>query len=74
MAELAKLLGDQRPARLELPLTVGGTRSDPRLKLDLGTVTSDLQKKALAEQKNKLEDQAKEKLDSKLNDLLKKWK
>lgn len=74
LAELAKLLGTNRPARLELPLTVGGTRSDPKIKLDLGTVTGDLQQKALAEQKGKLENEAKDKLNDKLNSLLNKWK
>jgi uncharacterized protein involved in outer membrane biogenesis len=70
LAELGKLLGQQRPERLELPLTVGGTRSDPKFKLDLGAVTSELQKKAVNEQGRRLEDEAKDKL----NDLLNKWK
>lgn len=74
MAELAKLLGSQRPARLDLPLTVGGTRSDPKIKLDLAGVTSELQKKAVQEQRGKLEAEAKDKLNDKLNSLLKKWK
>lgn len=70
MKELAKLLGTQRPERLALPLSVGGTRTDPKVKLDLGSVTSDLQQRVVKEQGAKLEDQAK----SKLNDLIKKWK
>nr|MEE4269154.1 AsmA-like C-terminal region-containing protein [Candidatus Krumholzibacteria bacterium] len=74
MAELAKLLGSSRPQRLDLPLTVGGTRTDPKIKLDLGTVTSDLQKKAVEQQKNNLKDEAKDQLNNKLGDLLKKWK
>lgn len=74
MAELAKLLGSSRPARLDLPLTVGGTRTDPKIKLDLGTVTSDLQKKAVEQQKNNLKEEAKDQLNDKLGDLLKKWK
>ena len=70
MAELAKLLGSQRPERLELPLSVGGTREDPKVKLDLSAVTNDLQKRAASEQGRKLEEEAKDKL----GDLLKKWK
>jgi len=70
LGELGKLLGNQRPERLELPLTVGGTRSDPKFNLDLGAVTSELQKRAIDEQGNRLEDEAKDKL----NDLLNRWK
>jgi uncharacterized protein involved in outer membrane biogenesis len=70
MLELANLLGSQRPARLELPMSVGGTRSDPKVKIDIGAVLGDLQEAALKEQGNKLEEEAK----SKLGDLLKGWK
>ncbi len=70
LGELGKLLGSQRPARLELPLSVGGTRAAPKMKLDMATVTNDLQKRVVKEQGRKLEDEAK----SKLGDLLKKWK
>lgn len=70
MAELAKLLGSQKPTRLELPMSVGGTRADPKVKIDIGAVLGDLQKAAVKEQGGKLEDEAKEKL----GDLLKKWR
>ncbi len=70
LAELGKLLGSKRPARLALPLSVGGTRSDPKVKLDLGSVAAELQQSLVKEQGKKLEDQAK----TKLNDLIKKWK
>ncbi len=70
LGELAKLLGAERPERLSLPLSVGGTRDDPKVKLDLSAVTDDLQKRAAREQGRKLEEEAK----NKLGDLLKKWK
>lgn len=70
LGELGKLLGAQRPQRLALPLSVGGLRTDPKVKLDLAAVTGDLQERAAKEQGKKLEDSAK----GKLNDLLKKWK
>jgi len=70
MAELNKLLGSQRPERLTLPVSVGGTRTDPKVKVDLGAVLGDLQKAALKEQGDKLEDEGKRKL----GDLLKKWR
>ncbi len=70
MAELAKLLGSQRPQRLELPLSVGGSRTEPKVRLDLGAVTSDLQARAAREQGDKLEDEARRKL----GDLLNKWR
>ena len=70
LRELGKLLGSERPARLALPLSVGGTRLKPKVKLDLGAVTNDLQKLAVKEQGRRLEDEAKDKL----GDLLKKWK
>lgn len=74
MNELAKLLGDERPERLALPLSVGGTRRNPQIKLDLGAATGDLQQKALDAQKNKLEDKAKNEIKKGLGDLLNKWK
>jgi hypothetical protein len=49
---------------------VGGVRTDPKVQFDLGTVTADLQQRVVKEQGNKLEDEAKKKL----NDMLKKWK
>jgi len=70
LGELGRLMGSERPERLEFPLSVGGMRGDPKVKLDLGTVTADLQQRVAREQGRKLEDEAK----SKLNDLLKKWK
>ena len=70
MAEVARLLGTRRPERLTLPLSVGGTRSDPKVKVDVGTVLGDLQKAVVKEQGDKLQDEAK----TKLGDLLKKWK
>lgn len=69
LAELGQLLGSQRPERLELPLTVGGTRSDPKFKLDLSAVTGELQQRAIDEQGNRLKDEAKDKL----KDLLNRW-
>ena len=70
LGELGKLLGSERPERLEFPLSVGGTRTDPKVKLDMGTVTADLQQRVVKAQGRKIEEDAK----SKLNDLLKKWK
>jgi len=70
MSELGKLLGSQRPGRLELPVSVRGTRTDPQVKLDLGAVARDLQKLVVKEQGTRLEDEAKHKL----GDLLNKWK
>ncbi len=70
LRELGRLLGSERPARLALPLSVGGTRVSPKVKLDLSSVTDDLQKRVVKEQGRKLEDEAK----SKLGDLLKKFK
>lgn len=70
LGALGKLLGDQRPTRLSLPLSVGGSRQQPKVKLGLGAVAEDLQKRALQQQGQKLEDKAK----SKLDDLLRKWR
>ncbi len=70
LGELNKLLGDQRPTQLELPLTVGGTRSDPKVKIDFGSVLEDLQSRVVKEQGKRLEDEVK----TQLNDLWNKWK
>lgn len=70
LAELGKLLGSQKPQRLALPLTVGGVRTDPQVQFDLARVTADLQDRVVKEQGNKLENEAK----NKLNDLLKKFR
>ncbi len=70
LGELSKLLGDQRPARLELPLLVSGTRSNPKVKLDFGSVVEDLQDRVVNVQGQRLEDEVK----GKLTDLLEKWK
>ena len=74
LKELARLLGDQRPQRLAIPLTVGGTQTDPRVQLKLGATLDDLQKKAVDNQKNQLEDKAKEEVKKGLEGLLKKLK
>ncbi len=70
LKELDKLLGEQRPSRLELPLTVGGIRSNPKIKIDFGSVVEDLQDRVVQQQGQRLEDEAK----SKVQDLLNKWK
>jgi hypothetical protein len=70
MGELGKLLGEEKPQRLALPLSVTGWRTDPHVKLDLAAVTEELQQGVAREQGRKLEDKARDKL----NDLLKKWK
>ena len=70
LGELNKLLGEKRPARLELPLMVGGTRSNPKVKLDFGSVVEDLQQLVVKEQGQRLEDEVK----NQLNELLDKWK
>ena len=70
MAELATLLGSRQPARLRLPISAGGTRTDPKVKIELDGVVDELQKLVVKEQGQKLEDEAKQKV----GDLLKKWK
>jgi len=62
LGELGKLLGDQQPERLALPLSVGGSRTSPKVQFDLGAVAADLQNRVIKEQGQKLEDEAKSKL------------
>ncbi len=70
LSEFSNLLGSKRPQQLELPLFVGGTLSNPAVKLDLKTVSQDLQDKVVQEQGQNLKEEAQ----SHLNRLLDKWK
>ncbi|PID79764.1 hypothetical protein CSB20_09085 [bacterium DOLZORAL124_64_63] len=64
LGELGKLMDKARPERLALPLAVGGTRSAPRVKIDLGSVASELEKQAVKTQGRKLEDAARKGLEN----------
>jgi hypothetical protein len=74
MAQLSGLLGDKRPSRLTIPLSVTGTRNNPKIQLDLAGPIDELQKKYVAEKKNDLEEKAKEEVKKGLEGLLKKLK
>jgi uncharacterized protein involved in outer membrane biogenesis len=67
---LASLLGDKKPARVDLPVFVNGTREKPNMGIDFVPLTNQLQASVADEAKDKLKEEG----EGALKDLLKKFK
>jgi len=74
LSGLGDLMGSRRPQRLMLPLTVGGTRTQPKFNIDFALVTKDMQQRVIDEQGEKLTQSLADEAKKKLGGLFDKWK